>query len=226
METKKAKEAFRFYTRMHLSALTGLKAANLRELVLHIREVPGSSIYHHTHRFLQQHQHLSPEPPNDFAYWVREVLGEEGLAEYLDSIDIMQFSSLRDLRDKIVDTIELFLQENPAADKKSACKGEEFIFIRSVSFIAPTNYAATDLAEFVDILKKITVDSVYFHMFESRLRLEKATNDFSNWFAHSLDDSKLAKKISAFDPYTLTLEDLRTKIIEIVSERIPDNASY
>ncbi len=60
---------FQFYTRLQLSELTGLKASTLPELLTHIRAVPTSCIYYHTHRYLQQHQYLSPEPPNDFAYW-------------------------------------------------------------------------------------------------------------------------------------------------------------
>lgn len=61
-------ESFRFYTKSNLTELTGLKAVNLTELLELIRAMPGSCIYHHTHRFLIQHQYLSPEPPNDFAY--------------------------------------------------------------------------------------------------------------------------------------------------------------
>ena len=90
-ELVKAKEPFRFYTRLHLSELTGLRATTLRQLLGLIKKVPGSCIYHHTHRFLQQHQYLSPEPPNDFAYWVTEVLGEDELGERLASIDTMQY---------------------------------------------------------------------------------------------------------------------------------------
>ena len=71
----KAKEPFKFYTSFHLSELTGLRAATLSQLAGLLKEVSGSCIYHHTHRFLQQHQYLWPEPPNDFAYWVSEVLG-------------------------------------------------------------------------------------------------------------------------------------------------------
>jgi hypothetical protein len=78
-EPVEKKEPFLFYTRWHLSELLGIKASNLRQLLEHIKDVPGSCIYHHTHRFLQQHQYLSPEPPNDFAYWVREVLGDDEL---------------------------------------------------------------------------------------------------------------------------------------------------
>src|SRR3989338_7521828 len=95
---------FRFYTRLHLRELTGLKAKNLRELLSHIKTVPGSVIYHHTHHFLQQHQYLSPEPPNDFAYLVTEALNEAKLGERLASINTCEFSSIRALRDKIAGT--------------------------------------------------------------------------------------------------------------------------
>ena len=220
MELTKAKEPFKFCTRLHLSELTGLRATTLGQLLALIKEVPGSCIYHHTHRFLQQHQYLSPEPPNDFAYWVTDILGEAELGERLVSIDTMQYSTIRDLREKIASTIENYLKDSPLAKLKFARSGEEFHFIKSVSFILPTNYAAYDLKEFAEVLKKITIDSIYFHIFEARLRLEKPTNDFSCWIENSLGDKELANNISGFDPYTRTLEDLRNKIIQIVERKI------
>ncbi|MDD5128421.1 MAG: DUF5752 family protein [Candidatus Omnitrophica bacterium] len=216
----KAKEPFKFCTRLHLSELTGLRATTLSQLLALIKEVPGSCIYHHTHRFLQQHQYLSPEPPNDFSYWVMEVLGEDELGEKLLSIDTMQYSTIRDLREKIYLTIEDYLRYSPFAKLKFARPGEEFHFIKSVSFILPTSYIAYDLKEFIEILKKITLDSIYFHIFEARLRLEKPTNDFSYWIENSLGDKELAGKISGFDPYTRTLEDLRNTIIQIAARRM------
>ena len=219
-ELIKAKEPFKFSTRLHLSELTGLRATTLGQLVALIKEVPGSCIYHHTHRFLQQHQYLSPEPPNDFAYWVTDTLGEDELGEKLVSIDTIQYSTIRDLREKIASTIENYLRDNPLAKLKFARSGEEFHFIKSISFILPTNYIAYDLDEFAAVLKKITIDSIYFHIFEARLRLEKSTNDFAFWIENSLGDKKLANNISSFDPYTSTLEDLRNKIIQIIERKI------
>jgi len=219
-ELLKAKEPFRFCTRLHLSELTGLRATTLAQFLAIIKEVPGSCIYHHTHRFLQQHQYLSPEPPNDFAYWVTDILGEDELGERLVSIDTMQYSTIRGLREKIASTIENYLKDSPLVKLKFARSGEEFHFIKSVSFILPTNYTTYDLKEFVGVLKKITIDSIYFHIFEARLRLEKPTNDFSFWIENSLGDKKLANNISSFDPYTSTLEDLRNKIIQIIERRI------
>ncbi|PIV38951.1 MAG: hypothetical protein COS29_05195 [Candidatus Omnitrophica bacterium CG02_land_8_20_14_3_00__42_8] len=221
-ELIKAIEPFRFYTRLHLSELTGLRASNLSQLLSLVKQVPGSCIYHHTHKFLQQHQYLSPEPPNDFAYWVSKVLGEEELGERLASIDTVQFSTIRLLRDKIAATIENYLKNNLSSKLKFAVEDGEFHFIKSVSFVLPTNYIAYDLREFADVVKNITIDSIYFHIFESRLRLEKKTNDFSNWIETSIGDKELSDKISRLDPYTYTLEDLRKTIIKIVEQKLRD----
>jgi hypothetical protein len=219
-EITKAQESFRFYTRLHLSELTGLKTSTLSQLLDILRDVPGSSIYHHTHRFLQQHQYLSPEPPNDFAYWVTEVLGEDELGERLASIDTIQFSSIRAIREKLISVIEDYLKNYPSAKLKFAREGEEFHFIKSISFVLPTNYIAYDLGEFLEILRRITIDSIYFHIFEARLRLEKPTNDFSYWIECSLGDAWLAERISKLDPYTYTLEELRRTLIKIVERRL------
>jgi hypothetical protein len=219
-ELVKASEPFRLCTRLHLSELTGLRASTLSELLELIKTVPGSSIYHHTHRFLQQHQYLSPEPPNDFAYWVSNVLGEQELGEKLASIDIIQYSSLRILREKIIQVIEDYLRKHPSAEKRFVNPGAEFHFIKSVSFIFPTNYVAHDLKDLADILKKITIDSIYFHVFEARLRLEKGKNDLSLWIENTIGDKPLADKIARLDPYTFTLEDLRKKLVGLIEKSI------
>ncbi|MFH0763919.1 MAG: DUF5752 family protein [Candidatus Omnitrophota bacterium] len=219
-EIKKAAEPFRFYTRLNLSELTGLKASNLEDLLERIKEVPESSIYHHTHRFLQQHQYLSPEPPNDFAYWVTSSLGEKELGEDLASIDTIQFNAISDLRQAFVSVIGAYLQSNPDARTKSTHGANAFYFIKSVSFILPTGYEANDLSEFCRLLESISIDAIYFHIFEARLRIGKKTNDFSYWIEGSLGNKKLADLISRLDPYTYTLEDLRKTIIEKVLKYI------
>jgi hypothetical protein len=219
-ELVKAQEPFHFYTRLHLSELTGLRATTLMLMLELIKQVPGSCIYHHTHRFLQQHQYLSPEPPNDFAYWVTNVLGEDELGEELASIDTVQFATIHALRQKIISTIEEHLEKNKLAKLRFAREGEEFHFIKSVSFIIPTHYEAHDLREFKDVLGRITIDSIYFHIFESRLRLEKGQNDFSYWIANQIGDYALAAELSRLDPYTYTLEELRKVIIKKIEKRL------
>jgi hypothetical protein len=219
-ELMQAKEPFTFYTRFHLSELTGLKARTIEEFVGLIKEVPGSCIYHHTHRFLQQHEYLSPEPPNDFAYWVSAALGEDELAERLSSIDIVQFNTIRAIREKIISIIEKYIADYPSSCGRFVKTGKEFYFIKSISFVTPTAYMVNDLTGFKAALEKVSNNSIYFHMFEAKLRLEKETNDFSNWIEDSLNDSDLAWKISKLDPYTYALDDLRKAIIKIIEKRI------
>ena len=222
---KKARQPFIFYTRLHLQELTGRKVRDLKGLLKGIREVSGSVIYHHTHRFLQQHQFLSPEPPNDFAYWVSEVLGEHKLGEELASIDTIQFSSIRALRDKLTQTIEDHIREMEETGRgqfRVSSVEEQFHFIKTISFVFPTPYVARNLLQFVQILKKVTMNSIYFHVFEAKLRLEKGVNDFSYWIDTSCGEIELAQELARLDPYTYTLEGLRAKIIRLINKRIEE----
>lgn len=212
---KRAKNPFYFYTHLELRESTGLKARNARELVNIIKDVPGSVIYYHTHVFLQQHQFVSPEPPNAFAYWITNVLGEEVLGEKLGSIDICQFQTIRQLREKIIEIIEGFLFD--AKEIRNAPPGKEFDFTKSRSFVFSTPYTVYNLEEMVEALKKVTIRSVDFHIFNARFRLEKGVNDFSYWIDTSLGYPKLASQLENFDPYTYTLEGLRRHIIDIIT---------
>ncbi|MFA5096709.1 MAG: DUF5752 family protein [Candidatus Omnitrophota bacterium] len=219
-ELRKADKPFSFHTRLHLSELTGLRASTLDQLLDLIKRAPDSAIYYHTHAFLQHHHYVIPEPPNDFAYWVNEVLQERPLGEELLNIDTVQYSSIAGLRRKIIEVISAYLRKNPLAWMKFVKNGEAFYFIKAISFIVPTPYRAYDLSEFAEVLRKVTVDSIYFHIFESRLRLGRKTNDFSAWIEGSLGDPELAGEISRLNPYMYTLEELRSEIIKLIEKRI------
>lgn len=215
---KKATQAFRFYTRLHIKELTGLKAKNLSELVTILSEVPDSVIYYHTHNFIEEYQYLIPQPANEFALWVSDVIGDEILAEKLSNIDTFEFSTIGELRERIIAVINDGLSTRE--DGRTAFEGREFHFIKSVSAVLPTPYIAHDLREFVEALRKVSINSLYFHIVESRLRLHRGVNDFSIWLQDSLDERELADKIAALDPYNHTIEDLRSIIILLIEERI------
>jgi hypothetical protein len=213
-------EPFRFHTRLNLVELLGRRAATVCELLDGIREVPGASIYHHTHRFLQQHHYLSPEPPNDFAFWITERLGLDDVGERLASVDTVRYRRINDLRARYIEILEEVL----AARRNSwpVCQeGEEFHFMSSRTFIIPLPYVARDAAEFLDILETVSVNSLYYHVFESRLRLERGENDFAVWF-ESRGDHELAAALSRLDPYTITLDGLRREIIRLVEHYVQD----
>jgi Family of unknown function (DUF5752) len=213
-------QSFHFMTRLNLVELLGRQAKNVRELLAGLKEVPGSSVYYHTHRFIQQHHYLSPEPPNDFAFWIANVLGHDALGEQLASIDTVKFRSIENLREAFLDILSQVLsgRRGPICDCQP---GEEFHFMSCRTFILPTPYEARNLGEFREIVQKVSIDSIYFHVFEARLRLERGDNDFSDWF-EELGETKLAGELSRLDPYNVTLEGLRQLIVQKVGEHVTD----
>ncbi|MBI4289253.1 MAG: mechanosensitive ion channel [Chloroflexi bacterium] len=215
---KQAAEPFRFYSRLHLKELTNLKARTLRDLVATLKTAPDAVVYYHTHNFLEEHHYLTPEPANDFAVWVTDALGNEALGERLASLDTFEFSTLALLRDRVVDIIEEYLARNP--DSREALPGREFHFIRSVSIVLPLQYVAHDLREFVEVLRNVSVGSLFFHVFESRLRIGKGFNDFSVWIEESLGEPELAAAIAQLDPYNYSLEGLRSSLIQLIEKHV------
>jgi len=215
---KKAKEPFRFFNRVHLTELTGLKAKNLKELADVLKTAPDSIMYYHTHHFLAEHHYLTPEPANDFAVWVSDVLGDETLGEKLANIDAFEFSTLSALRERIVNVIGEHISS--VQELRKAPEGREFYFMKSASVVMSTPYAARDLREFVEALRRLSLGSLYFHIFESRLRLGKVTNDFSVWMKDSLEEQELAEAIEKVNPYTYTLEGVRSQLIKLIEKRI------
>lgn len=213
-------EPFRFYTRFNLVELLGRQAKNVPELLEGVTSVPGSSIYYHTHRFLKQHHYLSPEPPNDFAFWVTNSLGADALGERLASVDTIKYRSIRSLREKFIEILESSTR-GPDFRNSDCQEGEEFYFMSCRTFVLPTSYQARNLREFREVLERISISSIYFHVFEARLRLERGENDFSNWL-ETIGQKKLAREIARLDPYTITLEGLRKNLIRRVSHYVKD----
>ena len=217
-QMQKACQPFRFYAHVHLKEITGRKAHNLTELLEGLADVPGSVIYYHTHHFLEEHQFLSPEPANDFALWITGELGNELMGEKVASIDTFGFPTIAALRARIMAVIQEYLQSNQ--DYRTVTDDRAFYFIKSLSYILPTPYAAHDLREFVEVLRRISIHSLSYHVFEARLKLKKGVNDFSIWIEECVGDKELADSLAALDPYLYTLENVRSKIIELVEKRL------
>ena len=206
-------EPFHFYTERRLVQLTGLRARTLDELVHVLREVPGSSVFYHTHHRFLSHHFQKPVVYNDFAEWVGEALREAALSERLAAIDLRRFTSVRQIRETLVSSIEHQIACNGGRPRECA-DGEEFHFCKSRSFILSTGLIAAGVAEFFDQLPHVSNVSLYFHFLEARLRIENPTNDFSLWLSGRGRDD-LARAIESLDPYALTLDELKDEMIGI-----------
>jgi hypothetical protein len=176
-----------------------------------------SAVFYHIHHAHRELQFAPGVYTNDFAHWINEMLGESALAEKLANINIKDFNDLTVLKNKIVETVENYL--NTATEIRRSPAGKEFYFCKSISVIHKTKYEAFDLDEFCEMLTRVGLRSIFFHFFEARLRLGRRRNDFSNWIQGNFEDEELANQIEALDPYLYTIDELRDKIIALVKRR-------
>ena len=211
-------EPFVFYTERRLVALTGLRACTLGGLLELLHTVPGSSIFYHTHHMYLAHHFETPQFTNDFALWVSEALQDEQLSEKLAAIDLLSFTSIRALREAIIAEVEARIMRGGNGTRPCP-PDDDFHFCRSKSFVMTTGLVAHDPEEFVDVLAHVTNVSLFFHFFEARLRLDRTTNDFSQWLS-GRGEHKLAKEIDGLDPYSTTLDEFRDRLIRVCRKHL------
>jgi hypothetical protein len=144
------------------------------------------------------------------------MLGEATLGELLAGVDTMSYSTLADLRQALVDIVEGYLAERPAARLRFAGEGGEFFFVKSIHVVMPTPHVVQSLAEFARALEQVSIRSLYYHLFDARLRVGHGTNDFSKWLEEQLGCGALAEEIRRLDLYTHTLEALRRILLALI----------
>ena len=213
-----AAKPFYFNTSAHLLRITRQKANTLGEFLDALRECPEGSIFQHSFRTLQEHHFIREGFSNDFAHWAVSACNEPSLAEGLASVDVREFTSVAELRERFVQIVQNFLQRNPAAATRAA--RETFYFCASDTVIIPTSFVANTLREFADGLRGVSVHSIHHHFIEARLRLRLMSNDFSQWLYEDMGLTDAARQLNRIDIYTVTLDDVRDQITRIVERAL------
>jgi hypothetical protein len=209
---------FYFNTSAHLLRITRQKSNSLSEFLEALRECPEGSIFQHSFRTLQEHHFIREGFSNDFAHWVLSDCNEAGLAERLASVDVREFTSVAELRERFVQIVNDFLQSAPAAATRNA--REPFYFCAADIVVIPTSFVARTLREFAEGLRGVSVHCIHHHFIEARLRLKLMSNDFSQWLYEDLGLIEAARQLNRIDIYTVTLEDVREQIIRIVERAL------
>jgi len=204
---------FKLYT--GLLRFTGRKAKNLHELREGIATVSEDSLFHHTCQYFLKGTIL--EYTNDFAQWAGESLEERALAEHLSNIDPYSFLQIEDLRKELLRVVDEYLSAFPGP--REAFPGDEFFFNETVVLIVPLGIQVQNLAEFLMAVKYVDPGSLYYHFYESKLRLGGRVNDFSAWMETSLGKRELAERINAIDPFMHNLEEIRNVIADLVEQK-------
>jgi len=214
----RAATPFEFKSAAHLLFIEREQASNVDELLQALKTCPEESIFQHTFQTLEEHHFIKEGFSNDFAHWAYVVLGEVGLGEQLASLDVREFTSLATLRSRLAQIVEEYAEKNPKAWQHSAAA--PFYFCSSKTIVLPVQRSASNLAEFIDGLRQVSLHSIHYHFIEARLRRKLESNDFSIWLQRDLGVGREAALLNQIDIYTATLEDVRRKIIQILKSAV------
>lgn len=211
-------QAFHFNTSAHLLRITRYKANTLGELLGALRECPEDSIFQHTFRTLQDHHFLREGFSNDFAHWALAACNEPGLAESFASVDVREFTSVADLRTRLIEILEQYLKNNSNIAGRAA--EETFYFCAADIVVLPTGIQARTIQEFTEGLRRVSVHSIHHHFIEARLRIKLMSNDFTQWLFEDAGLPEAARALNHIDIYTATLEDVRQQIVRIMERAL------
>ncbi len=193
---------------------TGKRAQNLRELRDHVLNIHEGSIYYHFWGGLLQPHFDDPQFNNDFANWSHYRLHDNILAERLAVIDPTDFDDLESLRRELVEILEQRLEElERPAWVPTDC---QFHFVRSQIVVFDTGWRIEKPEHLPDLVGKMSVGSIFYHVIDARRRYPKGADDFQVWLRGFGGFERICEKLASIDPYFVTLVELRRKLSTIL----------
>ncbi|HHS48291.1 MAG TPA: hypothetical protein ENM99_00205 [Desulfurella acetivorans] len=196
-----------------LSIATGRHAINVKELLTQLLSVDPDSIYYHFWGKLLRTSFSTPEFNNDFAQWVSDQIHDKSLAEKLSVLEPQDYQSVDELRQEMIDIIQISLEQNTVLLYTNA--QEPFHFLKLGMVVFNTSKVINEPLEFVDIIDNLSYGSLYFHFIDARRRTQNHRDDFSNWIALFGNYDDLVDMIINIDPFFLPLSKLKEKISNI-----------
>ena len=200
-----------------LNIATGARAKNLKELRDRLLTIHPESITYHFWAKRLRPGLQEPEYNNDFAAWAYTNLHDNKLAERLGLINPGIFSDTKELRAKVIQIVELCLEENETT--LDAKEGEQFHFIRSEITLFDTQNVISKPEELTELLPDLSLGSIYFHFIDARYGSKYESSNISLWISgFGADYKELSEQISKLDPYFFTLIEFRARVSQLFKD--------
>jgi hypothetical protein len=205
---------FRFRDAVRLNCPTGVSAATLREFREAVERAEPGVLHHHLREVPLRFTFTFWDYPNDFAIWAANALENHALAERLAVLDPFHERDIETLRERVLEAAE-----TPAGDASGTlpvAPGQEFYFSSSVSVEFDLGVEARTVADLIACLKEVPATSLYYHLFEGRLRTEDGWDDISLWLLGS-GFERAAERLRDLDIYMASLESCRRVVLELLA---------
>lgn len=190
------------------------RAPGEQELAEAIEDVPGDSLYYHTHSFYMRGKYHHDRYPNDFATWVAEQIRDRILSERLAALDLRALGDAETLRRELLSIIENHLDSLGFSPR--ALFGDPFDFVRPHVIPFPAGREVRTRAELREALRTAAPETLFWHFFEDAFRRGEPTGSLVAWVAEDLKDAPLARAMAGLNPYRFHLENLRTDLISVM----------
>ena len=217
-------EPFVFLGCLELNELLPHEAHDARELLEQLERVPVESVFCHTSASLLHRPVLAEAYPNDFALWVGTEVRDVRLAERLAGGGRLP----RGLDGAGARGAGRHHLRSPPASRRStrrARQGKRFRFFQMHLVPVPTGHQARTLAELRDALVEVDVSALFYHTIEARYRAGRGRGDFAEWVAGALGLPDVADRLAHIDPYAGSLERIRDRHLNILSDAIADGGA-
>ena len=200
-----------------ITIATGERAYTLNEFRDILTRVGGDSIYYHFWGGLLEPRFEEREFANDFAAWARHGLHDSVLAERLAMLDPTDYPELEDLRQEVVDQIELRLDENDLLPWVRATR--QFEFLRSQIVVFDTHRRLASPRELARVVPELSTTSLFYHFVDARRRHPDTLDDFRYWLS-GFDEActRLCARLADLDPHFGPLTELRRELTAIFDE--------
>jgi len=198
-----------------ITRMAGISSVmSLREMHERLQVCPLESLYHHFCETQIRPSFDDPEFRNDFAIWASKWLGDRVLAERLGILNPYSLDNLSFLRDRLVEIVEVRINENPQAAWYPA--SEEFRFMQAATVIFDTEQTLVSVADLLEAIPQLSASSVYYHFVEARRRTGGRLDDFSAWLKDLPEETKaLEQAFAGIDFYFLNLRELKRALVQI-----------
>ncbi|MGC9966535.1 MAG: DUF5752 family protein [Syntrophobacteraceae bacterium] len=102
-----------------------------------------------------------------------------------------------------------------------------FVFAECFILPMPIGRTAQNLRELLEALRDVDDSVLHYHLWQSRMAISHPTveypNDFAVWAATALQDTRLAEKLSAIDPFGYeNTEQIRDALTDVLEEYLSD----
>jgi hypothetical protein len=216
-----AKNTFWFRECFLMPMPIGKKAINLRELLQAVRELDQAVLYYHIFQSRLAITQPGEEYPNEFAQWAATALQDIKLAEKLSFFDPFDYENMGQVRQAIIDILEEYLWDIPYIPW--ARSGFEFHFCEASTVVMRSQIRAQTMPELCESLRKVGLDSMYYHFFEARWRLGwRKADDFSYWIESNFGLPELVGAIRDIDIYFYSLREIRDTLVGLIHQHLGD----